>query len=410
MRLALAALLLVGLEVAVRAEADTDLERGVAQFLAGRFSAAIASLSAAHATDPADLDTQLLLGIAYYRLDDPDRARPFLLAAERSSDPETRDSAQIFLGLIADASGDTAEAHRYYDSVASSTSSLAESGRQLVDRDRGERFAVVAVIRPEIDTNVPLLPATAGTTADGAIDSDLFLLGDISVRPFAASALVIDEALSFRKQARLGDYDAASSVSSATWHHRGEAYRVALAYRFDASLLGGARYQIGHTAEASLRRAIAGPLGVALGYQLVARTLFPDAYAGYTGVTHTGTARLSWSRRTAEVELGYVIARERTDDAMLSALASGGQLAAQLRIARIADVRLFTQVTDRRYDAAAMGRRDLHARAELSLFVDLSAQLGLVFGGSLLHDASNQIDLGYTKWTAYTGLVIATSR
>lgn len=409
-RLAIAAVVWLGLQVTAHAGDDTELERGVARFQSGQFAAAIAPLSAAHASDPSDLDTQLLLGIAYYRIDDPARARPFLLAAARSPDAETRDSARIFLGLLAAATGDADLAHRYYDSVARSTSSLAQSGQQLLDRDRGEWFAAVAVIRPEIDSNVPLLPPTAAATGDGTIDSDLFLLGDVSVRPFDGVALVIDEAVAFRKQARLVDYDAASSASSVTWSYHGPAYRAALGYHLDASLLGGARYQLGHTADAGLRRAIAGPFGIAVGYQLVARTLFPAAYAGYTGITHTGAARLSWITQALELELGGVIARERTDDATLSARASGGQLTARLHLGRATDVRMFTQVTDRRYDAAAMGRHDVAVRADLSLYLELSPHVGGVLGGALLHDAANQMDLGYTKWTGYLGVVVATSR
>jgi tetratricopeptide (TPR) repeat protein len=390
-----------------RAGDDVALERGVVEFEAGRFAAAIALLKVAHASDPSDLDTQLLLGIAYFRIDDVARARPFLLAAARSSDAETRDSAHIFLGLLADAAGDATAAHGYYDRVARSGGSLAQSGQQLLDRDRGERFAAIAVLRPEIDSNVPLLPTTAAPADGSTLDSDLFLLGDVSVRPIDGEGLTLDEAVSFRKQARLVDYDAAASVTSATWRERDETWRVALGYHFDASLLGGARYQVGHTADAAVRRAIEGPLGVALGYQLVARTLYPDAYAGYTGVTHTGTARLSWSAPALELEAGAVIARERTDDPTLAALARGGQLTARIHAGH-ADLRAFAQLTDRRYNGAALGRRDTHLRAEASLYVDLSSNVGGVIGGGLLHDVSNQMDLGYTKWTGYLGVVVAT--
>lgn len=415
-RFAIAALLL--LEVTAHADATSDLEHGVAEFQAGKFAAAIAPLAAAHAADPSDLDTQLLLGIAYFRLDDVARARPFLLAAVRSPEAETRDSARIFLGLIADAAGNPAEAYRYYDSVARSGSSLAQSGQQLLDRGTGgdtggatgDRFSVIAVFRPELDSNVPLQPATAAPGPGGTLDSALFVLGDITVRPFRSLPLTIDEAVAFRKQARLSDYDIASSVTSVAWHHRGPMYRAALGYHLDASLLGGERYQLGHTVDAALRRAIAGPLGVAVSYQLVARTLFPAAYAGYTGTTQTGTARLSWSTRAIDAELGAVIAREDTDDAALAALATGGQLSTRLHLGGAADLRVFTQLTDRRYDEAAMGRRDVHLRTDLSLYVDLSSHLGGVIGGALVHDISNQMDLGYTKWTGYLGVVVAASR
>jgi tetratricopeptide (TPR) repeat protein len=391
------------------AGAASELERGVARFQAGDFAAAVDPLAAAHASDPSDLDTALLLGIAYYRTDDLARARPLLVAALGSADASARDSARIFLGLIADAAGDAAQARGYYDLVARSSSDLAGSAQHLLDGGRGERFAAVVVVRPEIDSNVPLLPATTAPVHGGSTDTDVFVLSDVRARPFEAVALVIEEALSYRRQVRLVEYNLASSVSGATWSHRSVAYRAALGYHLDASILGGSRYQLGHTADASGRRAIAEPFGIAVSYQLAARTLFPAAYAGYTGITHTGAARLSWITPDRELELAYVLAREHTDDAALSATASGGQLAARFGFDHGTDLRLFALVSDRRYDAASMGRRDVQVRADLSLYVDLASHVGAVIGGSLLRDVSNTMDQGYTKWTAFLGIVVATS-
>ncbi len=389
------------------ADASDDLERGVARFQAGEFSAAIEPLAAAHAADPADLDTALLLAIAYYRAGDAARARPLLIAAERSADPETRDSAQIFLGLLADASGDADAARGYYGSVARGSSSLAASGQELLARGRGERFSAGLVIRPELDSNVALLPATAAPATGSAADRDLFLLADLHLRPFEELGLVLDQTVAYRKQAELTDFDMASTVSGATWSHLGPSYRAALGYHVDFSMLGGVRYQLGQTVDASGRRAIAGAFGVTASYQLALRTLYPDAYAGYTGMVQTGTARLSWLAPSWELELGPVIAREATDDPTLSALASGGQLAARLRLGR-ADVRMFARATDRRYDAAAAGRRDLLLQASASVYVDLTSHLGAVVGGGLLDNRSSMMDSSYVKWTGYLGVVLAT--
>ena len=392
----------------VSADADADLERGLARFQAGEFTAAIGPLEAAHAADPSDLDTDLLLGIAYYRSGDPARARPLLAAAEHALDPETCDSARIFLGLIADAAGDTAGALGYYDSVAHGSSSLATSGRELLDRGRGERVTAALVVRPELDSNVPLLPATAAPTGGGTADRDLFMLALLRVRPLDAIPVVLDETVAYRKQMQLTDYDLASSVTGASWSHQGAAYHAALAYHFDASTLGGAPFQLGHTVDAGARRAIAGAFGVAASYQLVVRTLYPDAFAGYTGTVQTGTARLSWQRSTWELDVGAVIAREATEDPTLSAVASGGQLAGRLRLGG-ADLRLFARAADRRYDAAAMGRRDFQVRADASLYVDLTPHLGAVLGASLLDNLSNTMDDGFVKWTGYLGVVVATA-
>ncbi|HEX7837297.1 MAG TPA: hypothetical protein VF469_07530, partial [Kofleriaceae bacterium] len=380
------------------ADADAELERGLARFEAGEFAAAIGPLEAAHAADPSDLDTDLLLGIAYYRCDDPGRARPLLATAAHSLDPETRDSARIFLGLVADAVGDTVGALDYYDSVAHGSSSLAASGRELLDRGRGERLSAALVVRPELDSNVPLQPATAASTGGGTGDRDLFVLALLRARPFDDIAVVLDETLAYRKQMQLTDYNLASSVTGATWSHLGAAYHAALGYHFDASTLGGALFQLGHTVDAGARRAISSSFGVAASYQLVVRTLYPDAFAGYTGPVQTATARLSWIAPAWELDAGAVVAREATEDPTLSAVASGGQLSGRLRLGR-ADLRLFARAADRRYDAAAMGRRDFQLRVDASVYVDLTRHIGAVLGGSLLDDRSNVMDDGFVKWT-----------
>jgi hypothetical protein len=264
------------------------------------------------------------------------------------------------------------------------------------------------VIRPELDSNVALQPATAAPASGSAADRDLFLLADLHVRPFDEFGLVLDETVVYRKQAELTDFDMASTVSGATWSHRGPIYRGALGYHVDFSMLGGVRYQLGQTVDAGGRRAIAGALGVAASYQLAVRTLYPDAYTGYTGTVQTGTARLSWLARNWELDLGPVVAREATDDPALSALAAGGQLMARLHLGR-ADLRMFARVTDRRYDAAAAGRRDLQLRADASVYVDLTSHLGAVVGGALLDNRSSAMDDSYVKWTGYLGVVLATA-
>lgn len=407
-RIAIAAALVGAALRPALADAEADLERGVARFQAGEFTAAIAPLAAAHAADPSDLDTALLLGIAYYRCNDTVRARPLLIAAERSSDPETRDSARIFLGLLADAAGDADEALGYYNTVARGSSGLAQSGQELLDRGRGARFTAGLVVRPELDSNVPLLPATAAPAGGSTSDRDLFLLADLHLRPFDSFGLVIDETLAYRKQAELTDFDMGSSVSGLTWGHRGALYRAAVGYHVDLSMLGGVRYQLGQTIDAGARRAIAGSFGVAASYQLAMRTLYPDAYAGYTGATQTGTARLSWLAASWELELGAIVGREDTDDPTLSALSGGGQLAARLRLGA-ADLRMFARATDRRYDDAAMGRRDVQLRLDASIYVDLASHLGGVLGTTLLDNRSNTMDDSYVKWTGYLGVVLSTA-
>jgi tetratricopeptide (TPR) repeat protein len=408
-RLAIAAVLAIAvLPSPARADATADLELGVARIQAGEYEAAIAPLRAAHEADPSDLDTALLLGIAYFRCDDAATARPFLEAAARSPDPETRDGARILLGLVADSAGDAEAAIGYYDSVARSASSFAASGRQLLARQRGRRFAAALVIRPEFDSNVAALPTVAAPTDGSARDRDLFVIAELRVQPFEGRGLVLDQAVAYRKQEQLTDYDMASSVSGTSWSVRSAKMQGALAYHLDLSTLGGKLFQIGHTVDAGARRAVTGALGVGASYQLAARTLYPDGYTGYSGAVHTGAAKLSWLGGAWELELAGIVARESTADPTLSALAAGGQLAARLRVSR-ADLRVSARAMDRSYDEAAQGRRDLQLRGDAALFVEIASHLGAVVGATLLDDRSNAMDASYSKWTLYLGAVIATA-
>ena len=233
------------------------------------------------------------------------------------------------LGLLADGAGDADAAVGYYGSVAQGGSSLAASGRQLLARGRGDPVVAALVIRPEFDSNVAAQPTAAIPTAASARDRDLFLLAELHLRPFTGIGLVVDQTVSYRKQEEMTDYDMASIVSGATWSRRSARYQGALGYHIDLSTLGGVRFQLGHTVDAAARRAVAGGLGVGASYQLVVRTLYPDGYTGYSGAVHTGAARLSWLAGAWELELAGIVARESTADPALSALATGGQLAAR---------------------------------------------------------------------------------
>ncbi|HET9623867.1 MAG TPA: hypothetical protein VFP84_20990 [Kofleriaceae bacterium] len=388
---------------------DAELQRGVAAFQAGQFAAATVPLAAARAAHPGDLDTALLLGIAYYRLDDVARARPLLAAAARSDDAETRTSAAVFLGLLADADGDAALARSYYEAVARSSTGLADSARDLLARGDGDRWSAVAVIRPEVDSNVPVLTAAAAPVAGGNRDADLFVMAAARAQPFARLGLVVEETLAMRKQARLTDYDFLSSVSRAAWGHRGDQYAVGVAYQLDAALLGGAPYQLGHTGELSARHTVIGRVAAAAGYQISARTFAPAAYAGYSGTTHGAGARLIWTGSRGELELGYAFAREATADPALSATSHGATLAASATLGHSVELRLTGTAAARAYDPAALGRRDVLVRGDGSLYVALWSHVGGVVGGALTHNGSTARDERYVKWTAYLGVVVATA-
>jgi tetratricopeptide (TPR) repeat protein len=365
------------------------LERGTAAFRAGDFAGAIAPLEAAHAADPRDPDTALLLGIAYYRVDRSGEARPLLELAEAAGDADAQASARVFLGLIGEAGGDDERARGYFTLVAASSTELHASGQLLLDKSGPERWALVAILRPGYDSNVAVLPATASAQGMHSADADMTLIAAATGRPSLDLPLVLDETVVYRKQAQLAAYDMFTDTLGGTATLGG----ARVAYHFEAALLGGARYELGHVAEASYR---SGAFGAR--YTFAARDYAQAAYVGYSGLQHTGALEAHWH----DVTVAGVVDRDSTDDAMLAATSAGGRADVHAGAFRGSAI-----VLDRQFDEA--GRVDVQARVDGALFLDVSRSVGAVIGAALVRNASNAPDFDYTKWTVFAGLVIGAS-
>ena len=380
---------LVATATPARADDVGALEHGIAAFRAGAFTSAIAPLEAAHAAEPDDADTALLLGIAYYRVGRAGDARPLLELAEARGDRDAQASARVFLGLIAEEHGDDDRARAYFSLVAGSSTELRASGRLLLDRSGPERWALVAILRPGYDSNVAVLPATAAAQGMRSADADMTLVAAATGRPSLELPIVLDETIVYRKQAQLSAYDMLTDTLGGTATFG----RARLAYHFEAALLGGARYDIGHVAEASFRRGVVGAR-----YTFAARDYAQDAYAAYSGFEHTGALEAHWR----DVTVAYVIDRDATTGAMLAATSQGGRADVSAGAFRGSAI-----VLDRQFDEN--GRVDVQARIDGAVFLDISRTLGVVIGATLVRNASNAPDFDYTKWTVFAGLVLGTS-
>ncbi len=399
----------LALAVPARAETETAFEHGLALFKTGDFANAIGPLVEAHRIDPADPDTALMLGIAYYRTGHLDAAYPLLVQAERAGDVESQASARVFLGLIADARGEPDRAHHYYTLVAHSPTELGTSGRLLLELSGPERWSVAGIVRPGYDSNVALLPATAmkGTTSG---DGEVTLIGTATGRPTLDLPVVLDETLVYRRHAQQTDFDILSDVLGATATLAGATDRGSLAYHFEVSTLGGARYQTAHVADLATRHDLGHGYGLGGRYTFAARDYVLADYAGYTGITHTAVAELSWGSAGTPHQLfgGYVFEREGTADPSLSSISNGATGTLRVRPWRGAELRVSALGAYRSYDAASNGRRDVQVSADATLHVNLTRVLGVVIGGSAVHNTSNDASFEYIKWTTFLGLVAAT--
>jgi hypothetical protein len=411
LRRAIIAVVAVILPSTVPAWADADptaLEQGVARFAAHDFAGAIGSLARAHAEAPTDAEVALLLGIAEYRVGHPAIAEPLLALAATSPDPETVASARIFLGLIADARGESARARTYYALVASSPTTLGAAGGRLLERG-GDTWSLAIVSRPGYDSNVALQPATATARGSGG-DADLTTVGVATVRPSSELDLVLDESALYRRHVRMTDYDLLSNTVGAAATFGGSTDHVMLAYHFEASLLGGSRYDLGHAGDVAYLHSFGDGLGAAVRYSLDARDYAPPAYAGYTGLSHTGIAELAWGTPSTakQLSIGYVLERDNTADRMLTATGNGGRLTVRGRAASGVELRGSALASYRSYDAASLGRRDLYVTADAGLYVELTRVFGVVLGGTLVRNASNAAATDYLKWTVYAGVSATT--
>src|SRR3569623_3002199 len=110
--------LLLAVPAPATAADPRDLERGTATFRTGDYAGAFQDLERAQAAEPGDADTALLLGISYYKVGRSDDARALLELAEAHGAAAAQASARVFLGLLADDSGDGARARSYFSLVA----------------------------------------------------------------------------------------------------------------------------------------------------------------------------------------------------------------------------------------------------------------------------------------------------
>jgi tetratricopeptide (TPR) repeat protein len=407
----IAAPLVVALAASTAAADTTPFERGVELFRAGDFAGAIAPLEQAQTADPHDADTALLLGIAYFRVGRSDDAEPLLAQAERDGDESARASARVFLGLIADARGEASRAHGYYALVARSSTELGASGRLLLEQGGPERWSLVALVLPGYDSNVALLPASAappgpGRGGGGDGDADIAVVGAATARPVPDLALVLDETLLYRRYASQTAYDMLANAVGATYTLAGTSDRASLAYHFDASTLGGARYELAHLADVTYRHALASCYGIAARYTFADRNYAPVDFAGYTGLDHVGGVDFAWGspRSPGEGSAGYVFEREGTTDPTLASTGHGARAQLRARVAGDTEVRASALAIYRTFDAAAMGRVDTHLRGDVALYVGASDAIGFVAGASLARNVSNDPDYDYTKWTVFVGI------
>jgi len=257
--------------------------------------------------------------------------------------------------------------------------------------------------RPELDTNVPLQPiAPADPQAGDKLDGAALLVGVLSLRPLARQPLVVDVTALYRRLLRLHDFD--FGLASATVRWDGRAFSASISG--EGMLLGGAPYALGIGGQLGARLRLSDGVTPWARYTLRHRAYQPDAYGGYSGLTHAGVLGVTLrAGRQLRADLGYTLGEERAESSDLAAWFHGPTAELEWRRGPLG-VNLGGSLGARAYDA---GRRDLLLAASTSVSVDLSQLVGLLGGVSLLRNWSSDSGFEYVKVTAFAGayLVLA---
>lgn len=319
---------------------------GVRLMEGGDCGSAVALFAAARARAE-DPSAALLEGICRYDLGEDAAAEPPLRIAEAA--PAHRDTARLYLGLLALRRGAAADAAARFDSV-SENAAIAPLAADLARAARREGRLVLAVTAESgWDSNVnlgPGLPVGPAAQRDTA-----FALGGSALwRPWGRQGPYLRAVGSVREQARLGAYDLGAVDGAAGWQWVGRRAWLVAEYDLGYRALAGEPFLVANRALASG--------AVALGSWALGATAFArhDDFAGvydpFTGLVAGGELRLSRALTTrARATVAYGASRAGARSAILEYVEQGPRVELRLDVTRSLGFTAVGAWSLRRYEA-----------------------------------------------------------
>ncbi len=399
------------------AAATAALERGIALFKQRQFVSAAQALEQAQKAPLMRSEVVLMLGICYYKIGSLTQAEPLLRQALKDPDPETQDSARVFLGLLFQEQGALDQARAELDRVAGSPT-LRDSAQNLLKETRPHRLSLTFLLSPEYDGNVPLTNyGTWSSNPQGSADGDMLFLGSISARPLV-TGLTFGDTLSYRQQFQQSAYDLLLNSTWLGYSYLGIVNRIRGTVQLTYAMLGGSTLYVDIDARAWYRRRLHDKLGFALYYDGHYRDYINTDYLTLSGFLQSLQAELGWGLAPQPLSAGisYQVIREQTvpgiagdgsDD--FRAWAHGPALWLRARLHRRVELALYGTFLQRLFDyfPATDGspqRIDHVYNADLSLNINLRNWLELFVGGAVIYNDSNNNLFMYLKPTAYLGM------
>lgn len=343
---ALAALCKVG---AAKGAKGDPVDAAIRLMDADRYGEAAQLLRSARRARPG-ADAALLEGISRYELgEDAEAAR---LLREAEADPEHRDTARLYLGLLALRGGSALEAASLFDAAAGNPS-LATIAADL---SRSARWDAPLLLSLRLDggwdSNVSLAP-TGGKGMASNGDAVAGLSAVALGRPFGANGPFVRGAGALQQFARLDAYDFTSWEAAAGWRRWRGGTGVTAEYSFADRTLGGDAYLQTHRLLASGAVAL-GTVGLS-GAWWGRREDYGTSWSSFSGWAQHGDGRATVALGArARLGLGWGWGRDDAEALALSWKEHGPR--ADVRVVLGPRTRLAVEggFTSRRYSGYAV--------------------------------------------------------
>lgn len=393
-----------GLEALCRAPASDAFQEGVRRMRAGELDAALSAFAEVRAAGPSS-SADLLSGICLYRKGDFQSAAPLLRSAE--ADPSLRDSARLYLGMIALREGEGARATRLLEELTRNPAlgGVAVELARLANLESRLLFSVLGEVG--YDSNGSLTPD--GTLVPGGGSDAIFGLSALGLfRPTGPAGFFLRATLQLAERVRFDQFDFAGAGASFGWRWGASVPTLAIEAGTDYQVLGGQPYLWLHHVLISGLLTL-GPVTFGASYALQYQYFRLDPLGDQTGLLQLG--ELSGSVPLGPwlvASLAYRVGFDSAQVPPLSYFQHGPRIDLQLLPLYWLRVGVRGAAWWRSYSAVdpSFGFARSDTMVDLLSWVEfvLGTEWTIRVAGGMFRSTSNVEELNYTSWTLTAGV------
>jgi len=392
------------LQALCRAPSFDAFQEGVRRMRAGELDAALSAFAAVRAAGPSP-PADLLSGICLYRKGDFDSAVPLLRSAE--ADPSLRDSARLYLGMVALREGEGARATRLLEELNRNPAlgGVAMELSRLANLESRLLFSVLGEVG--YDSNGAVAPD--GTVVPAGGSDAIFGLSALGLfRPTGPAGFFLRATLQLAERARFDQFNFAGAGASLGWRWGPSVPTLALEAGTDYQVLGGQPYLWLHHLLVSGLLTL-GPVTFGASYALQYQYFRLDPLGDQNGLLQLGEVSGSvpvgpW----LVASLGFRVGFDSAQVPPLSYFQHGPRIDLQLLPLYWFRVGLRGALWWRSYSAVdpSFGFARSDTTVDVLTWVEfvLGTEWTIRVAGGMFRSSSNVEELNYTSWTLTAGV------